>query len=39
MVLAQLDPKFLQSPTKTNETTENKTEHPLGLKPFPTPNS
>ena len=39
MALVQLDPKFAQSLTKTNETTENKTEHPLGLKPFPTPNS
>ena len=35
MALAQLDPKFLQSPT-TNETTE-KTEHPPGLKSFPPP--
>ena len=38
MALAQLDPKFLQSPT-TNETTEKETEHPPGLKSFPTLNS
>ena len=38
MALVQLDPKFLQSPTKQRDHRKNETEHPLGLKSFPTPN-